>query len=141
MWIDRLKDLGSRSQLLALEWLLGVGMPDKLKEAPLAVKALYDEDIADEVRARVLQKMRQTENSPKWKIRHAFSPRASSAAWNSREVPVSSLVMLAAFEHANTARSPAAGLCAGMGDDCGSSLEAAVVKCLRFAVDVVWTRS
>ena len=36
-------------QLLALEWLLGVGMPDKLKEAPLAVKALYDEDVADEV--------------------------------------------------------------------------------------------
>ncbi len=42
---------GVRLQLLALEWLLGVGMPDKLKEAPLAVKALYDEDIADEVRA------------------------------------------------------------------------------------------
>jgi hypothetical protein len=37
------------AQLLALEWLLGVGMPDKLKEAPLAVKALYDEDVADEV--------------------------------------------------------------------------------------------
>ena len=33
-----------------------MGMPDKLKEAPLAVKALYDEDIADEVRARVLQR-------------------------------------------------------------------------------------
>lgn len=37
------------AQLLALEWLLGVGMPDKLKEAPLAIKVLYDEDIAEEV--------------------------------------------------------------------------------------------
>ena len=39
----------SLMKLLALEWLLGVGMPDKLKEASLAIKALYDEDIADEV--------------------------------------------------------------------------------------------
>ena len=37
------------AQLLALEWLLGVGMPEKLKEAPLAIKVLYDEDIAEEV--------------------------------------------------------------------------------------------
>ena len=49
---DRIYDSSASltAQLLALEWLLGVGMPDKLKEAPLAVKALYDEDVADEVR-------------------------------------------------------------------------------------------
>ena len=37
-------------QLLALEYLVGVALPDKTRQTAVALKALYDEDIVDEVR-------------------------------------------------------------------------------------------
>jgi translation initiation factor 5 len=39
---------GQLAQLVALEWLLTVGCPSKAKEAPLALKALYDADVTEE---------------------------------------------------------------------------------------------
>lgn len=39
---------GQLAQLVAMEWLLTVGCPDKAREAPLALKELYDEDMAEE---------------------------------------------------------------------------------------------
>ena len=39
---------GQLAQLLALEWLLAVGAPDRVKEGALALKVLYDEDLAEE---------------------------------------------------------------------------------------------
>ncbi|KAF6261490.1 eukaryotic translation initiation factor 5 [Scenedesmus sp. NREL 46B-D3] len=39
---------GQLAQLVALEWLLAVGNPAKLPEAALALKALYDADLAEE---------------------------------------------------------------------------------------------
>lgn len=37
-------------QLLALEYLVGVALPDKTRQTAVALKALYDEDVVDEVR-------------------------------------------------------------------------------------------
>jgi len=37
-------------QLVALEYLVGVALPEKLKQTAVALKALYDEDIVEEVR-------------------------------------------------------------------------------------------
>eukprot|EP00879_Flechtneria_rotunda_P006464 GHRR01006793.1.p1 GENE.GHRR01006793.1~~GHRR01006793.1.p1 ORF type:complete len:331 (+),score=124.63 GHRR01006793.1:1592-2584(+) len=50
---DMLKQLvhdppGQLAQLVALEWLLAIGAPERLREAPLALKALYDADITEE---------------------------------------------------------------------------------------------
>ncbi|WIA37750.1 hypothetical protein OEZ86_014627 [Tetradesmus obliquus] len=39
---------GQLAQLVALEWLLAVGNPAKMPEAVLALKALYDADLAEE---------------------------------------------------------------------------------------------
>jgi translation initiation factor 5 len=39
---------GQLAQLLALEWLLAVGAPERVKEGALALKVLYDEDLAEE---------------------------------------------------------------------------------------------
>jgi translation initiation factor 5 len=39
---------GQLAQLVALEWLLAVGCPEKMREAPLALKAIYDADLAEE---------------------------------------------------------------------------------------------
>jgi translation initiation factor 5 len=39
---------GQLAQLLALEWLLAVGAPQRVKEGALALKVLYDEDLAEE---------------------------------------------------------------------------------------------
>eukprot|EP00878_Enallax_costatus_P016553 GHUV01017368.1.p1 GENE.GHUV01017368.1~~GHUV01017368.1.p1 ORF type:complete len:208 (+),score=106.49 GHUV01017368.1:316-939(+) len=39
---------GQLAQLVALEWLLTVGCPNKAREAPLALKAIYDADLAEE---------------------------------------------------------------------------------------------
>jgi len=39
---------GQLAQLLALEWLLAVGAPDRVKEGALALKLLYDEDLEEE---------------------------------------------------------------------------------------------
>jgi len=39
---------GQLAQLVALEWLLTVGCPDKAREAPLVLKELYDADVAEE---------------------------------------------------------------------------------------------
>jgi translation initiation factor 5 len=39
---------GQLAVLVALEWLCAVGAPVRIKEAALALKALYDEDLADE---------------------------------------------------------------------------------------------
>ena len=36
-------------QLVALEYLVGVALPDKLKQTAVALKALYDEDVIEEV--------------------------------------------------------------------------------------------
>jgi hypothetical protein len=36
-------------QLLALEYLVGVALPDKTRQTAVALKALYDEDVIDEV--------------------------------------------------------------------------------------------
>ena len=36
-------------QLLALEYLVGVALPDKTRQTAVALKALYDEDVVDEV--------------------------------------------------------------------------------------------
>ncbi len=37
-------------QLVALEYLVGVALPDKVKQTAVALKALYDEDVVEEVR-------------------------------------------------------------------------------------------
>ena len=34
---------------MALEYLVGVALPDKLKQTAVALKALYDEDVIEEV--------------------------------------------------------------------------------------------
>jgi translation initiation factor 5 len=39
---------GQLAQLVAMEWLLAVGAPSKVKEAPLVLKALYDADVTEE---------------------------------------------------------------------------------------------
>jgi translation initiation factor 5 len=42
---DTTKQIG---QLLALEYLVGVALPDKTRQTAVALKALYDEDVVDE---------------------------------------------------------------------------------------------
>ena len=39
---------GQLAQLVAVEHLVGVALPGRVKEAPLLLKALYDEDLAEE---------------------------------------------------------------------------------------------
>lgn len=39
---------GQLAQLVAAEHLLGVALPGRVREAPLLLKALYDEDLAEE---------------------------------------------------------------------------------------------
>lgn len=58
-WLDVLSLLSAESdlvrallqigQLLALEYLVGVALPDKTRQTAVALKALYDEDVVDEV--------------------------------------------------------------------------------------------
>ena len=58
-WLDVLPFLSAESdivhallqigQLLALEYLVGVALPDKTRQTAVALKALYDEDVVDEV--------------------------------------------------------------------------------------------